>query len=163
MAYNLNQYQPLLSQLCQVLKHPDLPALLHCLTNLDSPQENILPTQENQDCLSFLQRMEELYLTKILAIQSSLDEARRTREPEEVTMDPVQPCKSGNANHGTQLNVPEKTENLSQKMTKNHHQKSLTLMNLICHGFPHQMNQPLHLETPIVRKPASLQQRHLKS
>ena len=39
------------------------------------------------------------YLTKILAIQSSLDETSRIREPEEALLDPIQPHKSGNTKH----------------------------------------------------------------
>ena len=45
--------------------------------------------------------MFDSYLTEILAIQSSLDETSGTREPEEVSLGPIQPHKPVNAKHRT--------------------------------------------------------------
>ena len=52
-----------------------------------------------------------------------------------------------------ELDNPEKKESLNQKMTRNQHQRSLVLTSPKCHGSLLQTNKPLHLETPVTRKP----------
>ena len=52
-----------------------------------------------------------------------------------------------------ELDDPERKESQNQKMMRNHHQRSLISTNPKCHGSPLQMNKPLHLETPVARKP----------
>ena len=193
--------QPLLSQLCQVLNHPDLPALLHRLTNPETSQETKEQTQENQDHPSLLLRMEGLHSSRHLKNQLNPLETEKSRKwprstlfyessgrtlmsrllnPKRKQHSTHTSPKSWQSNHpltkqvepgnqkkhrqnqptlesqeaiSMELDEPEKMESLNQKMTMNHRQKDLVSMNPKCHGFPPQTNQPLHLETPVVRKP----------
>ena len=72
--------QPLLSQLCQVLNHPDLPALLHRLTNPETSQEIKERSQQNQDRPSLLQRMGESHFSNHLKSLSILSEMEKSQK-----------------------------------------------------------------------------------
>ena len=80
METNLDQNQPLLSQLCQVLNHPDLPALLQCLTDPEFSLETKESAQETLDHLTLLQKMEDSPSSKILRNQLSPSEMAKSRK-----------------------------------------------------------------------------------